>query len=302
MWIQILMSTYNGEQYLEEQLDSILAQSYPHLKLLIRDDGSTDGTTAILQRYSEIYENIAYYRGANIGVIASFFDLLRHSDDSADYYGFADQDDKWLPEKTARAVNRLRRERQSAGEDIPLLYCSDTCLTDERLNVLHNDNKCPKPSFGNALVQNICTGCTAVFNRALRDIVCRTQPENIVMHDWWLYLSASIFGSVCYDNEAYILYRQHGKNAYGMKKNTWDILRYRIGQLSKKRGYIYEQLAEVKKWYPQMPQKYKKMLNLVLESRKGLRNRLRLIANRSIYRNSRTDDLVYRLIVLIGKL
>jgi len=86
--VQILMSTYNGEKYLEQQLDSILNQTYPNICILIRDDGSMDGTAALLQRYADKYENVTFYRGENVGAIQSFFELLRVSDDTADFFGF----------------------------------------------------------------------------------------------------------------------------------------------------------------------------------------------------------------------
>lgn len=297
-WVQILMSTYNGEKYLRQQLDSILNQTYPNIRILVRDDGSKDGTLRILKSYAEQYHNISYYQGDNKGVIGSFFDLLKNSDDNAAFYGLADQDDDWLPDKVARAVELLERSK----EHIPLLYCSDTYIADENLNIIKSDNKNPRPSWGNALVQNICTGCTAVLNRYLRDIVKDIKPEHIIMHDWWLYLAAELFGEVCYDRNAYIKYRQHGHNVYGAKKNRLEVWSYRLKQLGEKRGALYPQLEEIKKWYPDMDQEKEKMLSLVLSTQKGLKNKIKLILNKKIYRNDRMDDLVYRGIVLIGKL
>lgn len=296
--VQILMSTYNGEKYLKQQLDSILNQTYPNIYVLVRDDGSTDSTTAILQKYADAHENIMFYAGKNIGVIQSFFDLLRASDDTADFYGFADQDDVWLPQKIERAVEKLKLK----NTDKPLLYCSDTNITDEQLHFLKKDDKEPRPSWGNALVQNICTGCTAVINKELRDIVKGTRPQQIVMHDWWLYLTAELYGETVYDNEAYIKYRQHGKNVQGVKKSKLEIWKYRIGQLSEKRGHIYTQLEEVKKWYVGYDESKEFLLELVLGAKSGVVNRIRLIRNRAIYRNNKMDDLVYRVIALFGKL
>ena len=296
--VQILMSTYNGEQYLETQLNSILNQTYSNLSVLIRDDGSTDHTVEILKKYTENYSNISFYQGKNIGVIGSFFDLLYNSDDSAAYYAMADQDDEWLPKKIECAVTML----QAKKEDKPLLYCSDTLITDENLNIIKKDDKNPRTSFGNALVQNICTGCTSVMNKSLRDIVKKTAPKNIVMHDWWLYLTATIYGEVCYDNNAYIRYRQHGDNTFGMKKNRPEVWKYRIGQLTAKRGYLYPQLREVAAWYPDMAADKRQMLQQVLLAEKGFQNRIRLILNKNIYRNDKRDDFVYRGIVMIGKL
>ena len=301
-WIQILMSTYNGAAYLPEQLDSILKQTYPYVKLLIRDDGSTDETVAILQDYADKYQNIVFYQGENVGVIQSFLDLLRCSDDSVSYYGFADQDDKWLPEKIECAINVLKVRENPSRMDIPLLYCSDTFIADKELNILKKETKKARPSFGNALVQNICTGCTAVINRHLRDILKETYPKDIVMHDWWLYITATLYGEVCYDTNAHILYRQHGKNAFGARKSVVDIWKYRFEQLGQKRGYIYPQIYEICKWYPDMNDTNRKLVDIVLKSKDVFRYRLQLAFNPQIYRNKIIDDFVFRGIVLIGKL
>lgn len=296
--VQILMSTYNGEKYLRTQLDSILNQTYPSIDILIRDDGSTDGTLSILKAYAEAYPNIKYYEGMNKGAVQSFLELLRKSDASAKYFAFADQDDVWLPQKIDRAVRLLEKEKSNK----PVLYCSDVYITDERLNIIKKDDKNPRPSFGNALVQNICTGCTAVMNQALRDIINHTAPVNIVMHDWWFYLSASLYGKVIYDEAASMYYRQHGHNEWGAKTGRMDVLKYRIKQLTKKRGYIYRQNEELRKAYTQIDFKKQRLLEMVQGSEHGLAGKLRLAVNREIYRNGREDDVVYRMIVLLGKL
>lgn len=232
--VQVLMSTYNGEKYLREQLESILGQTYPCIKVLIRDDGSTDGTVEILKEYKRKYNNVTYYKEENIGVIQSFLKLLRDSDDCVEYYAFADQDDVWLPEKISRAVQMIEEKHSEK----PVLYCSDTYITDEKLNIIKKEDKNPRPSFGNALVQNVCTGCTAVMNRELRDIINETRPVDIVMYDWWFYLSATLYGEVIYDQDAYIYYRQHENNEWGVKTRKRDVIKYRLKQLLKKRGYI----------------------------------------------------------------
>lgn len=296
--VQILMSTYNGEKYLRQQIDSILCQDYTDIQLMIRDDGSCDNTLSILEMYAQRYDNISYYRGENVGSIESFLELLRKSDDNAEYYAFADQDDEWMPEKISKAIECLEQN----GSRNPLLYCSNTYITDGELNVIKLDEKAARPSWGNALVQNICTGCTAVMNKALRDIVNKTKPKNIIMHDWWFYLMATLYGEVCFDSRAYIKYRQHGNNVYGAKKSQWDIWKYRFKQLTKSRGEIYTQLEVVKAECDNFDEDKLNLLELVLMSRSGIRNKIKLVKNKIVYRNKCMDDIVYRGIVLIDKL
>ena len=293
------MSTYNGEKYIREQLDSIINQTYPSVKVLVRDDGSSDGTIGILEEYAVKYDNIVYYSGKNLGVIQSFLQLLRDSDDAAGYYAFADQDDVWLPEKVEKAVEMLDNNKDTS---LPLLYCSDVYLTDEDLNVIKIDGKQARPSFGNALVQNICTGCTAMMNHELRDIINQTKPVNIVMHDWWFYLTASLHGDVIYDHNPYMYYRQHGNNEWGAKTRKIDILKYRLKQLSKKRGYIYRQNEEILKAYEITNEDKRRLLRFVQNSEKGILGKIKLVFYREIYRTTKENDLVFRLAVLIGKL
>ena len=126
--VQILMSTYNGEDYIREQLDSILAQSYPDVDILIRDDGSKDDTFVILKEYEERHSNIKAFQGENLGINKSFFELLKKS--QGDYIGFCDQDDYWLPEKIEKAVQQLER---MTG---PALYCGAKTLVNENLEKL----------------------------------------------------------------------------------------------------------------------------------------------------------------------
>ena len=126
--VQVLMSTYNGERFLREQMESLLQQTYENLEILIRDDGSKDGTCEILKEYGERYSNIKVYYESNVGVIKSFFELLKKSE--AAYIAFCDQDDVWLAEKIERAVEILKNQQA------PALYCSNKILTDESLTSL----------------------------------------------------------------------------------------------------------------------------------------------------------------------
>ena len=159
--IQILMSTYNGENYLREQLDSLLNQTYENIKILIRDDGSKDGTIQILKEYSEKYPNkIECIFDENIGVIKSFFELMKKSDEKCNYFAFCDQDDFWLKEKVEKAIEQIK-------EEIPFLYCSNTILVDENLKILKINNEKKEIDLNNILVENCATGCTVVINNKL---------------------------------------------------------------------------------------------------------------------------------------
>ena len=132
MRICVMLSSYNGEKYIKEQIDSILAQKIDgEMILLVRDDGSTDETKQILNEYRSKYNNISWYTGDNLKAAKSFWDLVNSAPD-ADYYAFCDQDDVWYPDKLVRAINALEKEA------IPALYASNVVVVDQNLNSIGN--------------------------------------------------------------------------------------------------------------------------------------------------------------------
>lgn len=246
------MSTYNGEKYLREQLDSILAQTYSNIEILIRDDGSKDATLEILEEYAKKQKKITYIEGKNYGAAKSFFQLLKKVDKKADYYAFSDQDDIWEIDKIERAVKWLEKlEKQriisKTEKEIPIMYCSALKVVDQQKNVLYIEGKERRTkdlSFGNALVENCCTGCTIVINQKLQRMVAEKRIPKCSMHDWWLYMIASCFGKVIYDRKPCIQYRQHGENVVGVEYSRIDKLKKKIRGFHKGRNVISYQLME----------------------------------------------------------
>ncbi len=296
--VQILMSTYNGERYLREQLDSILKQSYPDWKLLIRDDGSTDSTMEIIEEYARNDSRIQYYQGVNMGVRSSFFDLMKHTDLTSDYYALADQDDVWLQDKIKRAVGMMDSD---AG--IPVLYASGTILADQELKPIKSQIRRSVfvPCFGNALVENICTGCTCLMNWALLTLVRDHIPDFTVMHDWWLYLTASAYGKVIYDMESYILYRQHGDNIVGTKATYYDEFRKRLKQYKGNRGNIRRQTKEFLRCYhPTGSIKF--LAEEIISYKQSIRMKTKLLFHKDIFRQRRLDNLIFKMLLIINEL
>ena len=205
------MSTFNGERYLKEQLDSIFRQTHRNLELLVRDDGSTDNTMSILDEYANIHPNMKYYKGENLKPARSFLDLLHRAPDS-NYYAFADQDDVWLPEKIAAAIGLLQNNMAD-------FYYSQTTPVDSELNILSYKSLVPMSTLGSSLVYASVTGCTVVFSRRLLEIVISYYPDFIMMHDAWIYKIALSTGCrVVFDNNSCVLYRQHNNNAVGANR------------------------------------------------------------------------------------
>ena len=209
------MSTYNGDQYLKEQIESIEKQTNHDWHLYIRDDGSKDNTVTIEQHYADQDPriNLVDQESSNKGVIGSFMRLLQLVD--ADYYMFADQDDYWHADKVQRTV-----ELMQANEKAHLPICVHTELqnTDALLNPLGLlKNGQVWTDFKHFCFGNCVTGCTMMINKPLKELLSidSLNLRNIIMHDWWFTLVAAAFGKVVYDPTPTIDYRQHGTNVVG---------------------------------------------------------------------------------------
>lgn len=209
--VLILMSSYNGEKYIEEQIDSILSQEGVIVKLLVRDDGSKDATPKILERYKQ-QGKLDYYLGNNRGWRDSFMHLAINSPE-CDYYAFSDQDDKWLPEKLLRALETLKK--MGPG---PNLYTSNVRYWENGVDKGLSMPDVIRTDVYHSLLFCESFGCTMLFNRALMDIVKKAPPKISVAHDFWFMQVACILGEVYYDRNSYILYRQHDNNQLGYDK------------------------------------------------------------------------------------
>ena len=229
----ILLSTYNGEIYLKEQIDSLYAQTYRNIKIIVRDDGSSDKTLEILNSYKDI--EIINSKN-NLGAKESFAILLEYAlqNTSAEYFMFCDQDDIWKNAKITKTLKKMK-ELKDQYVNLPLLLHTDLEVVDEDLNILnksfmsHQGLNYKYNKFYNLLVQNTITGCTMLINRNLAKLAL-PLPLDSIMHDWWIGLVASQFGKIDYLDESTIRYRQHKKNTIGAKKFN---LRYIIQHIFK---------------------------------------------------------------------
>lgn len=297
--VVILISTYNGERYLREQLDSIYAQTYKRFEIYVRDDGSCDTTGEILDEYKNQYDNFNWYAGQNIGSSKSFFTLMGMIEPKEAVYVFADQDDVWKPNKLERIIGFFDINDKS---DL-LLYCGDTILVDGEMKVLKDENfgKNIRPSFGNALIENICIGCTCAMNQGLLKRIIQRIPEHEVMHDWWFYLTASCYGKVIYDAEPLVYYRQHEKNVMGSGTTRINRLMRRINNHKNHQNQISRQAAEFSKIY-QVEGENACLLECVKDYKKDINSCWRLIKNKEICRQRKSDDLIFKLLFLCKQL
>ena len=217
MKVNILMSTYNGQQFLAEQIRSIQEQSYTDWTLFIRDDGSSDNTKEILKDFERQDSRIHLIdsdKSDNLGVIKSFHKLVNH--DRADYYFFSDQDDVWLPNKLELSL----KEAQNYLADLPLMVYMDLKVVNQDLEIMTESMVKSQSHHANTelvqeLTENTVTGGVAMINHALAEMWQET--DDILMHDWYLALLASAFGNLVYIDQPGELYRQHSDNVLGAR-------------------------------------------------------------------------------------
>ena len=214
--ILVLLATYNGERYLPEQIDSLLCQKNVNISILVRDDGSTDGTQEMLEKY-QAEGKLRWYTGAHKNVQKSFFDLMRKAAQmDADYYAFCDQDDVWEEDKLSIAAQRL--DEVEPGK--PALYYCGQRLVDGELNFLSNHILNQHRSLQTRFVLSDFAGCTGVFNKALLEEVVKYEPDYLLMHDTWiLKVCLCLGGTVVVDPQPHMSYRQHGGNTVGLGRS-----------------------------------------------------------------------------------
>lgn len=301
--VSILLSTYNGERFLRELLDSLLSQSYENYDIRIRDDGSTDKTRDILNEYSSKYQNIKVRYSSNIGVARSFFDLLEHAGDDCEYFAFCDQDDVWMNSKIERAVTILNK----CSKIEHALYCANYILCDEKKNLLKAPslNTRIKPSFSNALLENIAAGCTIVMNRNARSLLLKQPPEGIFAHDWWFYLVVSAFGQIIYDPTPTLYYRQHASNVVGAKASSIMKWKSRLGRyvVKRKESAVIRQAQEFEKIYGAMLKKEnKKILNDFIDHQSNIIRRCKYAMFGQACRQSSIDNIIFKLLYILKKI
>lgn len=297
--VAVLLSTYNGERYLSELLGSLGEQNYGVPDVYVRDDGSTDGTWKLLMDLAKAPDVHTFsVAGTNVGVASSFFELLKLAGKKYDYYFFCDQDDVWDSNKVAAAVQCLHE----IDPPEPAMYAGRVELVDERLEHL---GYLPLPraiGFGNAVVENAATGCTICLNKAARDLVVGALPAKCLVHDWWVYLVLSALGKVVYDERSFVKYRQHGGNAIGATNTFLAKWLRRIRSFGKRKVTIHEQLWEFYRLFgAHLSESHRVLVERLLRGKRSFATRLSLAFSPEVWRQSRVDDLIFRLLFLCNR-
>ena len=301
MKLAVLMSTYNGEKYIREQLDSLLAQSLRPDLIYIRDDGSKDDTAAILEEYASENPFIKYYAGKNKGPAKSFWELICTCE-KADYYALCDQDDVWFKDKLETAVKMLKQEDNS----IPLLYCSKYTLTDGDLKPINSNvsELYNYSDFSHALIYHTAPGCTFVFNEEARKKIVKydVEKEYCLIHDAIIHKVVTMFGKMILDNTSHMYYRQHGNNEIGMNANGFKVFLGRVNRFlnGKIRNYRSKTAKSLLNVYGNevSPDK-KKLLNIVANYKNDPDLKKELLEYEG-FKSHTVNDVFFKILVLVN--
>lgn len=270
--VHIVMATYNGKKYVREQIDSLLKQSYKSITIEVCDDGSTDGTPAIIKEYIAKDPRISLHVNKhNCGYVTNFLEGIKRC--QAPYVMFCDQDDIWLEDKVERTLLAMKETEKEMPDKPVLVFTDAMCfdsVTDKSLGLFHETSHLDvkKVDTAHLFMENKCIGCTMMMNRAVLPYL-HQLPQEIRIHDWWIALICSHFGAIRYVPQATLRYRQHegnqiGGSSYGgyLKKRLAHIreqrqalvLTYRQGaaflrlfgeQMSKQQRMVAEHFADM---------------------------------------------------------
>lgn len=293
------MSTYNGEKYLREQIDSILFQNGDfEINLCVRDDGSTDSTIDILKSYEE-RKKLTWYTGDNLRSAKSFLTLVQKYR-GYDFYAFSDQDDYWFPDKLSNGIERLKDVAS------PALYFSNAELVNSQLNTLGRNvyQYSPKIDFKTLSCAGGVLGCTMIFNRSLAEYIqIKDIPQHMVMHDFYIALLCSALeGKILYNSIPSMKYRQHGANVVGVAFGKIGILRNRIKAIIQKSpNSIAEQANEVLRLYSnEISESKRKWLYKIGTYNKSFVKRLQLCFSRETKYVNVNMAIRLRISILLG--
>lgn len=256
--VAIIMSTYNGQDYLKEQLDSVLIQADVDFKVYVRDDGSTDRTPEILIEYAQENERVIFLNPnerKNIGVRDSFLSSLKKVYDmspDASYFAFSDQDDVWKKDKLSAAIKILKKNEYSDAK--PKLYYSNKTIVDKKLNVIFEEHMKCYDKFFEIFWGTPAYGCTMVFNRAFCSQIIKINPKtSCANHDNYIYFIAkAIDAEIEFDETSYILYRQHSHNVSGIQSTAIGktLARKRLKDIILKKNHTIQSVfLEIKDTY-----------------------------------------------------
>lgn len=294
--VTILVSTYNGEKYIKAQIDSLINQTYPNIRIYIRDDGSTDNTLSVIKREYSGIDNVKIYSGKNIGYGRSFLRLLKEAE-YGDYWAFCDQDDVWDTGKICRAVSKLDEMAIST----PNMYVHDYYITDEQLYpVRRYVNEQNEVDFRMAITECKHMGFSTVFNKEFRKYMLEGNINRISSHDWWAELIVMEFGTLFVDDYVGAWHRRLESSV--SENNLHNRFAWFLRALKGNSEIPYITKEFYKTFYCNMKIEDRRILALFVNDRYSFINSLTKALYPRRWRTSMASEIVVRLLMIIGKI
>lgn len=300
--VLVLMSSYNGSMYIEDQIRSIMLQETEYqVDLRIRDDGSTDNTCLVIGEMQRKYPGrVELVKGDRVGYNASFFILLNEAS-GYKYYALSDQDDYWLPNKIQISCEHLDRHE----DDKPLLYASRSYLVRDDMQPYGKTRAQRRElSIYNTIIQNICPGHTQVLNNSLLELLKRSlDVSKIYVYDAWITNISVLYGKVIFDNNAHTLYRQHKNNQLGAGVSRFGRLLRSWKRIGNGDGFKYRRQIEYFV-LTNKPQLLKNGVLLEIEDfikAQSFSERAQYIFRNKFFRQSSLETIAFLLALLMGK-
>lgn len=277
--VAVLLSTYNGEKYIEALIESVLRQEAVNVQLIIRDDGSLDKTIDIIKKFSD--DRIQLHIGnKNLGPAKSFLKLTQYVE-KADYCAYCDQDDIWKKDKLKRGINRLSK----SNSNTPALYMSTYEVVDKNLNLLFvRDMEYERPlTLEQTILCRAPSGCTMVFNNALLQKINKKIPQYVRMHDFWTLLTVEAFhGDIYTDEYASLQYRQHGDNSVGIIPTPSDRFKRLVNSVKNHKNERSLQARSLYACYKdELPQDTEEVLLEVINYRRNIKNKFHFLFDKN---------------------
>ncbi|WP_289960214.1 glycosyltransferase [Faecalibaculum rodentium] len=292
-----MMSTYNGDKYLREQIESILSQVGVKVNLIVRDDGSTDNTQKILQEY-EAEGKLKWYAGKNIGAAYSFLNLLK-SISRDEFYAFSDQDDVWDKKKLLAGISKLKEYPEEA---IVLYTCSVRVVSSNLSEIGSLNSSVPVTTFMDGMIRNNSQGCTMVFGNVLRNLLVMYNGKNLFMHDDLAVKVCLAMGGIIYrDVEKYINYRQHGNNVIGTQEPFMRSLSRRAKSLLNQSCERSKELQDIIETYSDLiPVENRYVMEKIAYYKSRKFGRIAILISRNIVSKDNKTTRRFKLGILMG--
>lgn len=294
----ILLSTYNGEKYLSEFLDSVMNQTFSNIELFVRDDGSSDETVNILKKYQKKYSNIKLILdNQNLGYPECFYYLTNHVPHDGNYYFFADQDDVWKVDKVERAISELEKY----SDDDIVAYYAGYNICDSELNVVGKSrDRVRDIHFKDSLFEVCGLEFTMAITRGSLLFLNQHLPLKAKARGTWMSMLFSSFGTVIYDNYLCAFYRRHKTAVTSNKLSGIGLWKWRIKHFFQNDNFCNYQII-LNDFYDvcfnELCDNDKRILNVFIG-----KNRFKKFFFLGRLRSHIMDEIGLRIVFLLGKL